>query len=281
MRKRIALFACVAASLMLGWRGRAADDPVATADKALMTAFEKGDKAAINKYLDPDFTWIDRDGVMVFRPDALALGMKPLVGEGADVEIVKHPYGDQVVWLQAHSDKNFASRFWVKRSEGWRLLHTSEIAVLPRGERVRPTYDIPCVNPCKQLPIRTIDKVQEAAMANWQEQESGRQFWMKHVADDNQTVSTYGGQTLPKKDRPAPPEPKPGTPQVGATPVLFARLWTFGPETVVMISCQPSYGEKAYWASRVFHYQHGTWQMAESYHNVIQASGIMTEVQGK
>jgi hypothetical protein len=62
---------------------------------------------------------------------------------------------------------------------------------------------------------------------------------------------------------------------------LFARLWTFGPETVVMVACQPTYGEKAYWASRIFHFQHGTWQMAESYHTYIQASGVMTEVQGR
>jgi hypothetical protein len=266
----------------IGWSATAAGDPVATADKALMMAFEKGDKAALNKYLDADFTWIDREGVMVFRSDALALGMKPLVCQGEGIEIVEHPYGDQMVWLQAHRDKNFAARFWVKRPEGWRLLHTTEIAVLPgRGERVRPTYDIPCLNPCKQLPIHTTDKVQEAAMAGWQEQEGGRQFWLKHVADDNQTVSTYGGQTPPKKDRPNPPPPAPGAPVVGAAPVLFARLWTFGQETVVMVSCQPTYGEKAYWASRVFHYQHGTWQMAESYHNYVQASGVMTEVQGK
>ena len=260
-----------------------AADEVAAVDNALVAAFDKGDKPAINKYLDNDFTWIDHDGVIVFRPDVLALGMKPLVGHGEGVEIVEHPYGDQVVWLQAHQGKNFAARFWVKRAEGWRLLHTTEIAVLDRAseERMRPTYDIPCVNPCKQLPIRTVDKVQAAAIAGWQEQESGRQFWLKHVADDNRTVSTYGGQTLPKKDRPNPPPPAPGAPTVGAAPVLFSRLWTFGPEAVVMVSCQPTYGEKAYWASRIFHYQHGTWQMAESYHNYIQASGVMTEVQGK
>ena len=268
-------------ALLSSGRARAADDPVLAADKALMAAFEKGDKGALEKYLDPDFTWIDHDGVMVFRSDALALGMKPLVGEGEGVEIVKHPYGDQVVWLQAHAGQNFAARFWVKRAQGWRLLHTTEVAVLPAVKGVRPTYDIPCVNPCKVLPIRTVDKVQEAAMAGWQEQESGREFWLTHVADDNQTVSTYGGQTLPKKDRPNPAAPAPGTPVVGTAPVLFARLWTFGPETVVMIACQPTYGDKAYWASRVFHYQHGIWQMAESYHTDIQASGVMTEVQGR
>src|SRR5438477_6076597 len=81
----------VIAASLIGSKTRAADDPVATVDKALMTAFEKGDKAAFDKYLDPDFTWIDHDGVMVFRSGALALGMKPLVGEGKDVEIVRHP----------------------------------------------------------------------------------------------------------------------------------------------------------------------------------------------
>ncbi|MDP8989554.1 MAG: hypothetical protein M3N41_05665 [Acidobacteriota bacterium] len=52
-------------------------------------------------------------GALVILMGALALGMKQLVGEGAGVEIVKHPYGDQVVWLQAHQYKNFAARFWV------------------------------------------------------------------------------------------------------------------------------------------------------------------------
>jgi len=276
----------VCAGLAVALIGRpvaAADDAVRTADKALTAAFEKGDKASLNKYLDADFTWIDQDGVMVAREDALALGATPLVGEGDGVEIIERPYGDQVVWLQTRSGKNYAARFWVKRAAGWWLLHTSEIAVRPGEENVvvRPTYDVPCMNPCKRLSIRTVDKTQAAAMAGWQEQESGRQYWLKHVADHNVTVSTYGGAMLPKKDRPNPPPPKPGEPTIGAAPVLWARLWTFGPETVVMIACQSEYGSKAYWASRVFHYQHGIWQMAESYHTTIQASGVMTEVQGK
>lgn len=260
----------------------AAESPAKTADLALTAAFDRGDKATIEKYLDADFTWIDGDGVMTMRSDALALGMKPLVGEGSGVEVIEHPYGDQVVWLQAHAGDKFAARFWVKRPAGWRLLHTTEIAVRPRSENFtqRPTYDVPCVNPCKQVPIHLIDKTQQAAIAGWQEQESGLQYWVKHVADDNVTVSTYGGATLPKKDRPSFPPPKPGAPVVGAAPALWGRLWTFGPETVVAIMCQPEYGAKPYWSSRVFHYQFGIWQMAESYHNTIQAGGVMNEVQG-
>jgi hypothetical protein len=45
-----------------------------------------------------------------------------------------------------------------------------------------------------------------------------------------------------------------------------------------MIACQPTYGEKAYWASRVFAKIDGVWQMAESYHNYIAASPVMTAV---
>ena len=258
-----------------------AKETVAAADRALMVAFEKNDKPAIEKYLDPDFTWIDHDGTMVFRSDALALNMKPLVGAGPGVEIIEHPYGDQVVWLQAHNGDNYAARFWVKRSQGWRLLHTTEITAGAAVARIRPSYDVPCMNPCKELPIRTLDRAQAAAMAGWQEQESSRQGWLKHVADDNVAVLTGGGQRQRKGDMSAPPTPPPGAAKLGADPVLFARLWTFGPDTVVMVACQPAYGAKAYWASRVFHYQNGVWQMAESYHNDIAASGVMTEVQGK
>ena len=267
----------------------AADSPVATADKALMAAFVKGDKATIEKYLDADFSWIDTDGVMVAKDDALALGMKPLIGEGPGIEILEHSYGDQVVWLRASTGGNkWSARFWVKRPAGWKLLHTTEIQQRPREEsvNVRPTYNIPCINPCKQLPMKIVDKAQAEAVAGWQEQESGRQYWLKHVADDNVTVSTYGGATLPKKDRPNPPAPPAGAAArppvtIGAAPVLYGRMWSFGPETVVMVTAQPTYGGKAYWASRVFHYQFGTWQMAESFHNTIQASGVMTEVEGK
>ena len=42
----------------------AADDQIVSADRAVTAAFEKGDKAAINKWVDPEFTWIDTQGIM-------------------------------------------------------------------------------------------------------------------------------------------------------------------------------------------------------------------------
>jgi hypothetical protein len=94
-----------------------ADDPVLTTDKAFVQAYDKGDMAAVKKYLDADFTWIDTDGVFYFKDDALALGLKPLVPSGADVKIVEHKYG-KVVWIQENQGNKYAAHFWVERPTG-------------------------------------------------------------------------------------------------------------------------------------------------------------------
>ena len=261
----------------------AADDAVILADKALMKAFDKNDKAMLDKYLDKDFSWVDPDGIMVERDDALALGMKPVVGDGSGVQVRENKIGDQVVWLHVTDGNKYVGRLWVKRAAGWKLLHNTEIVTRPQKEQitVRSTYPIPCINPCQKVPFKPRDKMQAAVLTDWQHQISSREQFLTHVDDDQSMVTTYGGETLPKKIRMAgPAEPNAG-PAVGSSPVLWMRMWTFAPDTVVMLACQPGYGQKAYWSSRVFHYQHGFWQMMESYHNTIQAAGVMTEVEGK
>jgi hypothetical protein len=60
-------------------------------------------------------------------------------------------------------------------------------------------------------------------------------------------------------------------------PVLWARTWDFG-DTVIAVMLQPTWGGKAYWASRIFVNHNGFWMMEESYHTTIQAAPIMTAV---
>lgn len=260
----------------------AAEDAVAAVDKAFVQAYEKGDMATVKKYLDPDFTWIDTDGVLYFKDDALALGLKPLVLSGADVKIVEHKYG-KVVWIQENQGNKYAAHFWVERPAGWRLLHNSEIATRPRSENPdgRSPYPIPCVNPCQVMPYKPVTPNEKAAILGWQEQEDGTpEHWRMHVADDQVVVGSYGVMT--KNDRWSFISKRPPTaPKVGVSPVLFARMWDLG-TAVVAIMCQPTYGGKAYWSSRVFApNKDGLWMMMESYHTTIQASGVMNEVEGK
>jgi hypothetical protein len=286
--KRIAVaVACIAIlAALTSKRAAAADDAVVQADHALVQALEKGDKAAAEKLLDADFTWINPDGIMWAKDDAFRAGLKPLVGSGSDVKIIEHKYG-KVVWIQESVGNNYVAHFWVQRPKGWRLLHTTEIAVRERDfEPVRPTYDIPCENPCKEVPYKPISPGEKAALDEWQEQESSQANWEKHVADnfDQRVVSTYGGPSPSKADRIANMNKRkaanPDAPKVGAAPALWIRTWDFG-DAVVMLSCQPTYGEKAYWSSRVLAPVNGLWQMVESYHNYIKASPVMTAVPTK
>jgi hypothetical protein len=262
-------------------RANAADDAIVQADHAVVAALEKGDKATANKLLDADFTWIDADGVMWAKDDAFRAGLKPLIPNSDDVKIIEHKYG-KVVWVQESQGKNYVAHFWVQRPEGWRLLHSTEIAVRERDfEPYKTTYDIPCENPCKAVPYKPLSAGEKAALDEWQEQESGQEMWEKHVADnlDQRVVSTYGGPSPSKADRIAGMNKRkaanPNAPKVGAAPALWIRTWDFG-DAVVMVACQPTYGEKAYWSSRVLAPVNGLWQMMESYHNYIKASIVMT-----
>jgi hypothetical protein len=262
----------------------AADDAVVTADKAVAAALSKGDKAAAEKWLDPDFSWIDSEGIMWAKEDAFRAGLKPLVAAGDDVKIIEHKYGQSVVWIQWNKDNKYSARFWVKRAAGWKLLHTTEIAAMPKRDfqTVEPAYDIPCNNPCKAVPYKPLTPGEKASLDEWQEQESSQPGWEKHVADnmDQRAVSTYGGASPSKADRIAGMNKRkaanPNSPKVGAAPALWIRTWDFV-DAVVMVSVQPTYGDKAYWSSRVLApNEAGLWQMMESYHNYILASPVMT-----
>jgi hypothetical protein len=277
--------ACAGLMATLASRPAAAvDDAVVTADKAVVAALTKGDRVTANKWLDPDFTWIDSEGIMWAKTDAFRAELKPLVPDGADTKTLEHKYGKSVVWIQWNQGNKYSARFWVKRPSGWKLLHTTEIAAMPKRDfqTVEPTYDIPCNNPCKAVPYKPLSAGEKASLNEWQEQESSQENWEKHVADnmDQRVVSTYGGASPSEADRIAGMNKRKAAnanaPKVGAAPALWIRTWDFG-DAVVMVSCQPTYGDKAYWSSRVLApNESGLWQMMESYHNYILASAVMT-----
>ena len=262
----------------------AADDAVVTADKSVVAALAKGDKAAADKWLDADFSWIDSEGIMWAKDDAFRAELKPLITDGDDIKVTEHKYGKSVVWIQWNQGSKFSARFWVKRPAGWKLLHTTEIAAVTKRDfqTVESTYDIPCNNPCKAVPYKPLSAGEKAALDEWQTQESSQAGWEQHVADnmDQRAVSTYGGASPSKADRIAGMNKRkaanPNAPKVGAAPALWIRTWDFG-DAVVMVSVQPTYGDKAYWSSRVLApNEAGLWQMMESYHNYILASPVMS-----
>jgi hypothetical protein len=261
----------------------AADDSALQADRALGAAFEKGNSTLVNKLLDAEFTWIDTDGIMWERPDALRTGLKPLVPNASDVKTLEHKYAKgKVVWIQNNQGNKYAAHIWVQRPAGWRLLHANEIATRPADPvgNVRPDYAIPCNNPCKDVPYKPISASEKAALAGWQDQEgvNGPGHHDMHIGDNVVVISSTTTTPRPSATAPGPTPVNPvaaNRPQVGAAPALWVRTWDFD-DAVVAIMLQPTYGGKAYWSSRIFGNHNGFWKMEESYHTTIQASPRMT-----
>jgi hypothetical protein len=225
------------------------------------------------------------------REDALRAGLKPLVGNGPDVKKSEFKYGSRVVWIQNNEGNKFAAHFWVLRPGGWRLLHTNEIAVRPAGQAVmvRPNFEVPCTNPCKEIPFTPLTASEKAALEGWQDQESGTGNHDIHMGDDLIAVNSYSNgaarQAAQKAEEAAgkikpnmPPNPANARrPFVGASPAVYVGEWDFG-DAIVAIMLQPTYGGKPYWSSRIFANHNGFWKMEQSYHTTIQAAPVMTAV---
>jgi hypothetical protein len=115
----IILFGLIVTGLLANRPIFAADDAVAASDKALVAALSKGDKVTANKWLDPDFTWIDAEGIMWAKTDAARASLKPLVSDESDSKVIEHKYGKNVVWIQWNKGNDYSAHFWVKRPAGW------------------------------------------------------------------------------------------------------------------------------------------------------------------
>jgi hypothetical protein len=285
----VAVVLCAGFACLLAARttrlAAAAETSAVQADRALGAAFEKGDVAAVNKLLDAEFTWIDTDGIMYERPDALRAGLRPLVPNASDVKTIEHKYaGGKVAWVQNNQGNKWAAHIWVQRAGGWRLLHANEIATRPADSvgNVRPDYAVPCTNPCHEVPYKPISASEQAALAAWQDQEgaNGPGHHDMHIGDNVVVISSTTTTPRPSPTAAGPTLVNPAAanrPPVGAAPALWVRTWDFG-DAVVAIMIQPTYGGKAYWSSRIFGNHNGFWKMEESYHTTIQASPRMTAV---
>jgi len=264
----------------------AADDPVVQADRDLVQALQKGDRAAAEKLLDKDFSWIDSKGIMWAKDDAFEAKLKPLIADASAATITEHKYG-KVVWIQENVDNKYVAHFWVQRPAGWRLLHTNEIAVDKSlaVKEVRPNFAVPCFNPCEQIPYQPLTANEKAALEGWLDQEAGKGNHDAHLGENLRSVHSENGVQPPKAERMAQTAKAMADPAirnrppVGVAPVLWMRSWDFG-DAVVSIMLQPTYGGKAYWSSRVFGNHNGFWMMEESYHTTIQAAPPMTALPG-
>jgi len=153
----------------------AADDASAfrQADRSLAEALASGDKKAVASLLDERFQWVEANGRIHSKAQVLDdLAQFAADNEGAlDVRTVDF-LGQVERVLGIHHNQRFA-HLWVKNSSGWQAFVFLNIPIpAERPEIMAPPApptdaDKVCENPCKTLPYKPENAVEEGALAVW------------------------------------------------------------------------------------------------------------------
>lgn len=250
-------------------------DSVLQANLALEKAFQLGDKAEVERFLDLEFTWVDREGILHSKAEVLAELPQPVAVSGGEAQVTERVYG-QVVVVQVHNGQAHTIRVWVKRSEGWKVLHVGEIIQPTKPDAGGPGIETPCINPCTIIPFKPKSAAEQAVLKSWQQMETGAYShigakWGAHAADEFEVISSWSNKPLTKVDRVNDFDRlgKNGNHTNPVAPVVWAHMWGFG-NTMFMLSEHIRYGSKPDIASRVWVNREGRWLLAVSYHTSIK-----------
>ncbi len=272
----IALGGAVIASRVGRLAAASEDQAALQADREFVRAVAKGDKEAVGKLLDAEFTWTDAQGKTYTKSEALTeLPQLAVSGDGgANVE--HRTYG-QVVAVMASHGKAYALRVWVKRPSGWRALVYHEVTLreqpaAPGGSGVKE-----CENPCKSIPYKPKNEAEQAIVASWQALETGvtahdSAAWAPHIADEFAMLSSNNDRPLSKADRMATLDKQKQAGLGSApSPLVSAEMFDFGDAVVMKCLHQPFTG-KPIRVTRVWIKRDGKWVMSISYQTTIQAA---------
>jgi hypothetical protein len=257
--------------------GAAAEEQGALqADREFVRAAAKGDKEAVGKLLDADFTWTDAQGKTYTRGEALTELPQLTVSEDDGANEEQRSYG-QVLAVMASHEKAYALRVWVKRPAGWRALVYHEVTLraqpaAPSGSGVRE-----CENPCKSIPYKPKNEAEQEIVASWQALETGvtahdSAAWAPHIAKEFAMLSSNNDHPLSKADRMATLD-KQKEAGVGSAPapLVSAEMFDFGDAVVMKCLHQPFTG-KPIRVTRVWIKRDGKWVMSISYQTTIQSA---------
>jgi len=249
---------------------------ILAADRALVAALAKTDKAAVEKMFDADFVWTNSAGDTIGRAKVLDSLPKPPLGDESGAQASERTYG-QVGAVQVASGKVHILRIWVKRPAGWRLLDYHEVtqrsgAAPPLGPG---TND--CENPCKGVPYTPKDDAEKGILKSWGELETAvtnhdPKGWSPHFLDEFVLIASGGSDPVTKAGRLeqlSKPGFGPAPPQLAANPEV--RFIHFGDSVVMIAQANPYSGKPAH-ISRVWVLREGMWRMAFSYQTTVQSA---------
>jgi hypothetical protein len=257
----------------------APDDAVMAqqADAALMSALQASNAETAAATLDANFEWTDAQGRTRGRKDAVG-SLPSLAAEFRDeADRQTFHYGHVHVVTSARPSARIM-RVWALRPEGWRLFAAITTA-LATGATPFAAAGAPasadCENPCRTMPFEPVtDTTKEIARIFQQlkvdEWHPNPDNWAPYVLDDVYYVTATA--QLSKEDRVEHLRKlkESGAPTVPGDPVESMRIYDFGDSAVMIARHTPFRGGKPYYSLRVWAFDEGRWQLANTQQTVIQ-----------
>jgi hypothetical protein len=250
------------------------DQGVLQADRALLQAIGKADKAAVSQLLDADFTWIDSVGKSQSKAEVLQNLPTPA---NSDVAVQERTYGRAAV-VRANRGRVQVLRIWAKRATGWQAVLYQEVTL--SGQSQAPATPgkpgaIDCENPCRTIPFQPETNSEREAIASWQGvmaamANNDAEAYGPLIAEEFTATDTHHEAAFNKADRIAQINKQKQTGERSAPPALVsARMWDFG-ETVMMIASEQRPKSKTYFNTRMWVKRDGRWQMLFSFNTRIE-----------
>jgi hypothetical protein len=280
----VLLSGSLSSMLLMRVAAAAEDQTYLQADHEFVQAAASGNKTAIEKLVDADFTWTDAEGKTQTRAEVLKSIPALSLGNESGAEVKQRTYGE-VGAVMSNRDKVYVLRLWVKRPAGWGLLVYHEVALNQQAASGGGSGVKDCENPCKTVPYTPKNETEQGIIASWQALETGvtnhdAAAWAPHVADEFVMLSSSNDHPFSKTDRIAVLNLQKETGRGSApSPLVSAQMFDFGDAVVMTCLHQPFTGKPVH-VSRLWVKKNGQWVMSISYQTTIQAAASKSASNG-
>ena len=220
------------------------------ADRSLNEALASGDKKAVAALLDDRFQWVEANGKIHTKEQVLDdLPQFAADNEGAMDARTTDFLGQAERVLGIHHNQRFA-HLWVKNPAGWQAFVFLNMPIPKERPDTTATPPAPteedkiCENPCKTLPYKPANSVEEGVLVAWfrlkmDEWHPNPEDWSAHADDAHETITPRGDMLKLQHVEELAEERKLYGPEGGSggSQVLSMKMFDFG-NVVIMETFQ-------------------------------------------
>jgi hypothetical protein len=242
-------------------------------DRRFVHAIDQAERPALEKLLDPVFTWIDAGGTLRTRTQVLQDLPKPAIPGAAAGRLRTYSYG-ALGDIQADLGRAHILRVWVKRDGSWKIILYQEVQSLAAPSAFTPSASQECENPCQSIPLQPKSEAERQVVAAYSKLETAAMAhnsaaFARVTGGEFVAVSSNSAKISTKRARMEDfDHAKNGG--VAPTPLTSGHLAQFG-DAVLMISLHTPTRGKPLRVTRVWVKQNGNWVEMLSYQTSIAA----------